>query len=190
MDDAGPPGDCTGRTDSTGERLLVGGPEHRVIVLVAYDPAWPARFAAERDTIVRALGQTAVRVEHVGSTSVPGLTAKPVVDVLLTVPDVEDEQGYVPALAVAGYELRVREPGHRMVRTPTLDVHVHVYTDGSAGAQEMLTFRDRLRTSATDRELYARTKAELARRDWPTMNHYAEAKTAVVREILGRAADS
>src|SRR6185437_16987618 len=103
---------------------LVGGREARAIVIADYDPAWPERFALERARIVTALGARAVAVEHVGSTAVPGLAAKPIVDVLVAVADPEADE-LRGALEAAGYELRVREPGHRMFRTPTLDVHVH-----------------------------------------------------------------
>jgi GrpB-like predicted nucleotidyltransferase (UPF0157 family) len=126
-------------------------------------------------------------VEHIGSTSVVGLAAKPIVDILLTVPGVDDEPSYLPALLAAGYVLRVRETGHRLLRTPELDVHLHVMTDGDPGAGAYLAFRDRLRACASDRDLYADTKRQLATRHWPTMNHYAEAKSDVVSQILGRA---
>ncbi|MFD6135788.1 GrpB family protein [Isoptericola sp. NPDC056618] len=166
---------------------LVGGIEKREIVLVEPDPAWPARFARERERIVAALGPTAVRVDHVGSTSVPGLAAKPIVDIDVSVPDVEDEDAYLPALLVAGYELRVREPGHRLVRTPERDVHVHVCAAGGDWERSHLLFRDRLRHDADDRAAYAALKRELAARDWPSMNHYADAKGGLIAEITARA---
>ena len=90
------------------EAFLVGGPERRDVVLVDYDPGWPARFTAEQATIRAALGAGALRIEHIGSTAVPGLVAKPVIDVLVAVADVEDEAAYLPALERAGYVLRVR----------------------------------------------------------------------------------
>ena len=157
------------------ESFLVGGPEKRDIVLVPYDPDWPARFLDHRARIVDALGATCRRLEHVGSTAVPGLTAKPIIDILVTVADVDDESSYLPALERAGYVLRVREPGHGMVRTPELDVHVHVWDHDSPEAEALVEFRDRLRRSSESRDLYAATKQALAARDWPTMNHYADA---------------
>lgn len=105
---------------------LIGEVEKRDIVIASYDPAWPQRFLVERSRITRALGDTASAVEHIGSTSVPGLAAKPVIDILVTVPDVTAEEQYVAPLVAAGYRLRVREPAHRMLRTPERDVHVHV----------------------------------------------------------------
>jgi GrpB-like predicted nucleotidyltransferase (UPF0157 family) len=132
-----------------------------------------------------------VTVEHIGSTSVPGLAAKPIVDVLLVVEDSGDEASYLPALEGAGYVLRVREPGfeeHRMLRAPAKDVHLHVYSVGSPEIGRYLLLRERLREDEEDRELYARTKRELARRDWPSMQQYAEAKTEVIEGIISRAA--
>lgn len=166
---------------------LVGGPEHRDIVLVEYDAQWPVRFEQEQMKLWYALRTEALRVEHVGSTSVPGLVAKPIVDILVVLADVEDEDRYLPALDRAGYLLRVREPGHRMLRTPELDVHVHLWPEDAPEVEATLAFRDRLRADSNDRELYATTKRELARQDWPSMNHYAEAKTDVITAILGRA---
>ncbi len=166
---------------------LLGGIERRDIVIVAYDAGWPRRFEEERDRIVAALGLRAVTVDHIGSTSVPGLAAKPIVDIDLTVAEVGDEAGYLPDLLSAGYELRVREPGHRMVRTPVRDVHVHVTPAGSDWVRRDLLFRDRLRCDPADREAYAALKRQLAQRDWPDMNAYADAKTELIQEILGRA---
>ncbi len=108
----------------------------------------------------------------------------------MVVQDSSDEASYLPALIAAGYELRVREPGfheHRMLRTPARDTHVHVYSRGCAEVRRYLLFRDRLRSDAADRELYALTKRELSTRDWPSMDAYATAKTGVVEAILGRA---
>jgi GrpB-like predicted nucleotidyltransferase (UPF0157 family) len=171
--------------------VLVGAPAEQVpVVLVEYDQTWPQRFDREQGSIEGALGRRALSVEHIGSTSVPGLVAKPIIDICLVVEDSSDEPAYVPDLEAAGYELRVREPDwheHRMLRTAARDVHVHVFTVGSPEIDRHLAFRDWLRTNKGDRELYASTKRELAERDWPTMQHYAEAKTDVVEAILVRA---
>ncbi len=128
-------------------------------------------------------------VEHIGSTSVPGLAAKPIVDMLLTVADVTAEAAYVPALESVGFELRVREPHHRMLRTPARDVHLHVYEPDRAEVRDYLDLRDWLRVDAADRELYAATKRRLAQQSWRDMNDYAEAKSEVIRDVLGRARD-
>ncbi|RBY79707.1 GrpB family protein [Blastococcus sp. TF02A-26] len=169
------------------DSVLIGGREPVTIVVTDPDPEWPARFRAVRDRIRAALGSAALDVEHIGSTSVPGLAAKPIVDVLVVVADVEDEPAYLPALEDAGFVLRVREPEHRMVRTPGRDVHVHLYAAGHRAIADYLDLRDWLRHDRADRELYARTKRDLARRPWSDMNDYADAKTDVIREVLQRA---
>jgi GrpB-like predicted nucleotidyltransferase (UPF0157 family) len=167
--------------------VLIGGRERREIVIAEPDPAWPVRFRAERDRIAAALGERALRIEHIGSTSVPGLAAKPIVDVQVRVADPDDEPAFVPALEAAGYVLRVREPGHRMLRTPALDVHVHIRRDGDPAADRDLAFRDRLRASPADRAAYERLKRELATREWGDMNEYASAKGPLIEAILARA---
>src|SRR5665213_3650344 len=134
----------------------------------------------------RPLARRRSGIEHIGSTAVPGLAAKPIIDVLVTVADIEDEPRYLPALQRAGYVLRVREPGHRMVRTPGLEVHVHIWPDGDPAVTAYLAFRNRLRSSIADRDLYAVTKRRLAQQDWPTMDHYADAKSDVILQILSR----
>ena len=166
---------------------LIGGVEKRDIKVVPPDPTWPAKFAVERETIVTALGVKAVRVDHIGSTSVPGLAAKPIIDIGLSVLDVDREEDYLPDLIAAGYQLRVREPGHRMVRTPDLGVHVHVCTAGSDWERRQLLFRDWLRYDQSDRAAYNSLKNQLAQEDWPDMNAYAEAKGPLITEITARA---
>lgn len=166
------------------DAFLIGGPEHREILLVPYDSSWPAHYEAQRQRIKAALGATARRIEHIGSTAVPGLLAKPILDVLVVIGDVEDEAAYLAPLEAVGYVLRVREPGHRMLRTVDLGVHVHLWSEGAPAIEWHLAFRDRLRVSGEDRDRYAATKRELAARDWPTMNHYADAKTDVIQQIL------
>ena len=167
--------------------VLIGGREPVTITVTDYDDDWPVRFARLRDLVEAALGSRALTVEHIGSTSVPGLAAKPIVDMLLTVASVEDEDAYVPALEDAGFVLRVREPGHRMLRTPGKDVHLHVYEPASQAVVDYLDLRDWLRESAADRALYESTKRDLAERTWFDMNDYADAKSDVVLDILGRA---
>jgi GrpB-like predicted nucleotidyltransferase (UPF0157 family) len=173
--------------------FIIGEIEPQAIVIADYDPAWPERFQREKAKILTALGEAALSVEHIGSTSVPGLAAKPIVDILLVVEDSGAEGSYLPALEEAGYVLRVREPDfdeHRMFRTPEKDVHVHVYSAASGEIRRYLLLRDHLRENEADRELYASTKRELACRDWPSVDHYADAKTEVVEGILVRAATS
>src|ERR671920_309868 len=147
-------------SDEPLETGLIGGTEKREIRIVDYDPDWPKKFETHAGRIADALGGSALRIEHVGSTSVPGLAAKPIIDILVVVPDSSDESAYLPRLEAAGYVLRVREPDwneHRMFRTPEQDVHVHVYTAGCPEVERHLTFRDRLRHDADDRRRYERT---------------------------------
>jgi GrpB-like predicted nucleotidyltransferase (UPF0157 family) len=166
---------------------LLGGTEKREIRIVSHDPAWSERFARERRRIVAALDDIAMRVDHIGSTSVPGLAAKPIVDIDLSVPDVESEQEYLPQLEAAGYVLRVRQRGHRLVRTAERDVHVHICDAGSAWERRHLLFRDWLRVNAEDREAYESLKRELTRSEWADMNRYADAKGPLIAEIIERA---
>jgi GrpB-like predicted nucleotidyltransferase (UPF0157 family) len=161
------------------------------ITLAGYDPRWPVLFAREDARIRAALGGRAVAVEHVGSTAVPGLAAKPIIDILLAVPDSSDEPAYVPALQRAGYVLRAREPGwfeHRMFNGPDTDINLHVFTAGAAEIDRMLLFRDWLRANDADRAAYLEVKRDLAGRTWRHVQHYADAKTAIVEQILARAA--
>lgn len=176
-----------GERDAYLDQVLVGGRERRRIVIIDYDPAWPARFELERDRVRRALGPVALRIEHIGSTAVPGLGAKPIVDLLVVVEDPDDDATLVPPMEAAGYELRVREPAHRMFRTPERDVHVHFWRNGTPDVERQLRFRDRLRESAEDRRAYEQLKRELASREWADMNHYADAKGELIDAILAGA---
>jgi GrpB-like predicted nucleotidyltransferase (UPF0157 family) len=169
---------------------LIGGPEKREIIICDYDPCWPQKFAEHARRIRGAVGPATLRIEHIGSTSVPGLAAKPIIDILLVVENSADERTYLPQLERAGYVLRVREPDfheHRMFRTQNRDMHIHIFSRGSVEIERYLTFRDRLRTNVADRQLYETTKRKLAAQDWPDMNAYADAKTAVIEAITARA---
>jgi GrpB-like predicted nucleotidyltransferase (UPF0157 family) len=165
-------------------------PQNAPIALADYDPDWPALFAREAAHIRSALGGRAVQVEHAGSTSVPGLAAKPIIDIVLAVPDSSDEQAYVPALEAAGYVLRAQEPGwfeHRMFKGPDTDINLHVFAVGAAEIDRMLLFRDWLRAHDADRDAYLEVKRDLAKRTWRHVQHYADAKTAIVEQIIARA---
>ena len=160
------------------------------ILIVDYDSQWPELFRREAGRIRTALGRRALQVEHIGSTSVPGLAAKPIIDVLLVVADSADEEAYVPALASAGYLLRIREPDwyeHRMFKGPDTEVNLHVFSSGCKEIDRHLMFRDWLRRNAADRDLYARTKLALSRQKWKDVQDYADAKTEVIGEIIARA---
>lgn len=169
------------------DRVLIGGREPVSITVVEYDQQWPQHFHKNAEQIRAVLGARALNIEHVGSTAVPGLAAKPIIDMLLTVDDVTDEASYVPALQSVGFVLRVREDDHRMLRTPARDVHLHVLEVSHPEVTNMLVFRDWLRTSEADRQLYADTKNRLAGQQWVDMNEYADAKADVVQQILARA---
>jgi GrpB-like predicted nucleotidyltransferase (UPF0157 family) len=169
------------------DRVLVGGRERRQIAVVDYDPSWPDRFQRHKTRITAALGPTARRIEHIGSTAVPDLAAKPIVDIVVAIDNMGDDTSYGPALERAGYVLRVREEGHQMFRTPELDVHIHIWPDESAEITRHLLFRDWLRFDLGDRRAYEELKRSLAQRDWEDMNHYANAKTALIADIMVRA---
>lgn len=165
-------------------------PSSGPIVLADYDPQWPRLFDREEARIRTALEERALQVEHTGSTSVPGLAAKPIVDIVLVVTDSTDEAEYVPALEAATYKLRIREPDwfeHRLLKGLEPAVNLHVFSAGCPEVERMLLFRDHLRRDAADRELYEQTKRELARREWKYVQHYADAKSEVVQQILARA---
>lgn len=164
-----------------------------MIHIVDYDPHWPARFVREATAIRSVLGERALRLEHVGSTSVPDLPAKPIIDIVLVVADSAKEDDYAAALDKAGYKIHVREPEwheHRMFKGPASDVHLHIFSAGCPEIDQMLAFRDWLRISPRDREFYASAKRELARHEWKHMQDYADAKTPVVQEILSRMRNS
>jgi GrpB-like predicted nucleotidyltransferase (UPF0157 family) len=174
------------RAATIGELTPLAG----LIYIADYDPEWPRLFEREATRIRAALSDQIVLLEHVGSTSVPGLAAKPRIDILLIVPNSADEPTYVPALEAAGCVLRIREPHwheHRVFKGPDMDINLHVFSPGSPEIERMLLFRDWLRSNAPDRQLYERTKRELARREWKYVQNYADAKTEVVEEILKRA---
>ena len=161
------------------------------VILVDPDPAWPAMFARESERIRVALGDRATLIEHVGSTSVPGLVAKPCIDILLVVADAGDDAAYVPDLQRAGYVLRISEEvdgwgPHRVFKGPEVNVNLHVLSTGSPEIERFLTFRDWLRAHPEDRDRYAAAKRELAGRHWRHMQEYADAKSDVVGEIFAR----
>jgi len=169
-----------------GEPWRADGP----ITIVEYDAAWPGLYEREAERIRGALGDRARLLEHAGSTSVPGLAAKPIIDIVLAVADSSDEDAYVPALEAAGYVLRIREPDwyeHRLFKGPDTNVNLHVFSEGCEEIARMLGFRDHIRLNDADRDLYERTKRELAAREWEFVQDYADAKTEVVKEIVARA---
>jgi GrpB-like predicted nucleotidyltransferase (UPF0157 family) len=165
-------------------------PLDSTIYLAPYDPAWPSLFTRLAKQVRAALGDNLLLLEHVGSTSVPGLSAKPIIDMVLAVADSRDESSYVPPLEEKGYTLRIREPDwyeHRLLKAPDVRGNLHVFCDGCQEIERMLLFRDWLRTHPDDRLLYEEAKRELAARTWKYTQNYADAKSEVVEEILARA---
>jgi len=184
---------------SAGERRIraatIGEPQRLdgQIELCAYNVTWPRLYDREAQRVIAALGRQVLRLEHVGSTSVPGLPAKPIIDMLLVVADSGREDAYVPPMEAAGYVLRIREPDwyeHRLFKGPDTNINLHVFSAGCVEIERMLGFRDHLRSSQTDRALYAETKRELASRHWNYVQEYADAKTEVVEAIIARASDT
>jgi GrpB-like predicted nucleotidyltransferase (UPF0157 family) len=174
------------RAVTIGEPVRVDG----VIELRAYDPQWPVQYEIEAEGVRAVLSARALRVEHVGSTSVPGLAAKPIIDMLLVVADSSAEADYVPSMEGAGYTLRIREPDwyeHRLFKGPLANINLHVFSAGCPEIPRMIDFRDHLRVDAGDRDLYQLTKQELAARQWRYVQEYADAKTEVIEAIAARA---
>ena len=139
------------------------------------------------------MGAGAIVLEHVGSTSIPGVSAKPIIDILLAVADSSDEDAYVPALTAQGYRLHLREPDweqHRLMKGEAPMVNLHVFTAGSGEINRMLAFRDRCRTHPEELQLYEETKQRLSAQVWRHVQHYANAKGEVVEAIIGRALGS
>lgn len=162
----------------------------REVILVQHDPAWPSVFARLRNRIVDALGAYAIEVHHVGSTSVPGLVAKPIIDIVLVVADPTDEPGYAQPLEESGFTLHAREPEwweHRIFKCTSPPANLHVFGAECPEVANMLAFRDHLRRNGADRALYEQVKHDLATRRWERVQDYADAKTDVVSEIMGRA---
>jgi GrpB-like predicted nucleotidyltransferase (UPF0157 family) len=165
-------------------------PLNGTIYLAPYDPAWPSLFGQLKVEIQQALGDNVLLLEHVGSTSVPGLSAKPIIDMVLAVADSSNEASYVGPLEPKGYTLRIREPDwyeHRLLKSPKANGNLHVFARGCEEIGQMLLFRDWLRKHADERLLYEEVKRALAARTWKYTQNYADAKAEVVRAILARA---
>ena len=166
---------------------LVGGAEAVKLELQSYDERWAGSYLEHRRRISAAPTAGKIGIQHIGSTSIPGLAAKPIIDIVVTVDDITAEEDYLDALLAAGYELRVREPGHRLVRTPARDVHVHLFEHDDPAVDDYILLRDHLRSDAEDRSLYENTKRRLLSQRWDDMNDYADAKTDVIVAIKARA---
>jgi GrpB-like predicted nucleotidyltransferase (UPF0157 family) len=175
----------------------------RKVEIVDYDPAWAKLFAELSDVVGRALGDLALAIEHVGSTSVPGLAAKPIVDLIVVIPSRDLLPAVIPCLATLGYEHEgdLGVTGREAFRRPSTDVprdgggrerprhHLYVCAQDSQELARMLAFRDVLRQNPAQADAYAQLKQELARRYPYDVNAYAEAKTDFVEGILTQALD-
>lgn len=174
------------------KNVTLGEPSihNQKIELEEYDINWPILFQTEAKKILAALEDKALQIEHVGSTSVPELCAKPIIDILLLVKDAADEESYTKALESAGYILRIREPEwfeHRMFKRNMPTVNLHVFSQDCEEAKRMLAFREWLRENKEDCDLYANTKRQLAKQVWKYVQDYADAKTQIVQNIMERA---
>jgi GrpB-like predicted nucleotidyltransferase (UPF0157 family) len=169
-----------------GEHQQLNGTIH----LAPHNPAWPRIFIQLKNRIQEGLENDLLLLEHVGSTSVPGLSAKPIIDMVLAVPDSTHEAAYVNRLMKKGFVLRVREPDwyeHRLLKCSYIKANLHVFSDGCEEIGRMLQFRDWLCNHEDDRLLYEETKRALAARTWKYTQNYADAKSKVIEEILARA---
>lgn len=180
-------------TDAELAAIHVNGasaPHNATVDLAPYDAAWPAQYATEAAKVRAALGDGALVLEHVGSTSIPGMAAKPIIDIVLGVAASADEASYVPALTAQGYALHIREPDwheHRLMKGADPKVNLHIFTAGDHEITRMTAFRDRCRSHPEELALYLSTKRELASRTWRHVQHYANAKAEVVEAIIARA---
>lgn len=171
---------------------MLGAERADPIEVVEDDPLWPERFEEMRARLAAALGSTAIRIEHVGSTAVPGLAAKPVVDIQVSVPDVEDEPAYREAIESCGFALRYCEPGHRYFRPPRPLPrlwHIHVCAVGGEWERVHLLFRDYLRCHPVAVKRYAVMKREMAVVHRNESIAYTDAKSPLIDEMLVRAED-
>jgi len=174
------------RAVTVGSPARLDGP----IVLEDYNEDWRAWFDEEASALRSILGDRVLSLEHVGSTSVPGLCAKPVIDMVLVVRDSSDENAYIAPLQAHGYTLRIREPDwhqHRVLKGPQHNINLHVFSEGCAEVVRMVSFRDWLRRNPEDRDHYEKAKRDLARRSWGYVQEYADAKSEVVEAIIARA---
>jgi GrpB-like predicted nucleotidyltransferase (UPF0157 family) len=160
------------------------------VKIVSYDPEWPRKYEQQSAMVRRELGAAALAIDHVGSTSVPGLSAKATLDIILTVDDSSREDTYAPALIAAGFSIAVREPEwfeHRMFKYLEPATNLHVFSLGCPEIERMKRFRDWLCANEGDRNLYEQTKLKLSAAEWKFMQDYADAKAHVVSEIMKRA---
>ena len=180
------------KTEERLRRVTLGSREthNDTIYLAEFDPGWALDFAKLKREISGALGEKVLLLEHVGSTSIQGLAAKPIIDLLLMVEDSRIEQDYVPPLENIGYVLRIRETDwheHRLLKTPQPFGNLHVFSRGCEEVERMILFRDWLEANPEDRILYEKEKRRLAAKKWKYTQEYADAKSEIVTKIMERA---
>jgi GrpB-like predicted nucleotidyltransferase (UPF0157 family) len=162
------------------------------VIIEDYDPRWPEQFESLRARICRALGLLAVAVEHVGSTAVPGLAAKPIIDLDVLLRDPGDLAEAIARLAGLGYAHRgdLGVPGREAFKAPPDEFPHHLYAcmPDSREYRRHLAFRDHLRCHPEDAKEYASLKRKLAAEFGPDREGYSQAKTEFVKKILGQAA--
>ena len=158
------------------------------IYLVPYDPSWPARFTEERAALAQVLSPwLAGPIEHIGSTAVPGLVAKPVIDIMAAVASLDASRPALAALEALHYVYFPWRPEFHWLCKPSDDVrthHLHLVPFGSALWHERLRFRDRLRSDAGVAAEYAALKLALAARYEFDREAYTDAKEPFVRRVL------
>lgn len=172
--------------DPLDSHFVNGVPPVESVTVVAYDPAWPEIYSTLVASIKKDLGSNLLQIDHIGSTAVPGLAAKPVIDIDLTVADAADEKNYLLALENLGYKLIVREPrfhGHRLFHYDNPRVNLHVFTQDNPETIRHLLFRDWLRQSEEDRQLYASAKLEAIKGCDLDIQRYHENKRKIVHDI-------
>jgi GrpB-like predicted nucleotidyltransferase (UPF0157 family) len=167
---------------------------NRQIVVIDYDPNWPSLYEQEKDRIAAALGEGVVQIEHIGSTSVPGLAAKPIIDIAVGVADFEEARAYVPIIESLGYTY---EPGFEAdlperrffwKGLPSRHTyHIHMAEPGSLEWIKPILFRDYLRAHPAEARQYQALKRKLALRYGSDMEAYVKGKTEFVRSILSKA---
>jgi len=172
------------------DAAVVGSSRPGSVHVVPYDDSWLDRASALMAEINAVLGDRVLELEHVGSTSVPGLAAKPVLDLGLVVADPADEAAYVPALEPLDLLLHIREPDweeHRMLTRPDRSVNLHVFGPTSPEPRRVILFRDWLRTHPDDREAYGALKTALADQGFERVMDYNNHKAELVYDIYEKA---
>lgn len=184
------PSPLPSRGENHSEPEVASGLVNGRVTIVPHDPKWPYLFRREADRIRQVLGDRVLLIEHVGSTAVPDLDAKPCIDIQMAVTDPEDQSTYLPALEEIGYGWVTRFPGrheHRLLKGSRVNVNLYVFPEGSAGLESMRLLRDHLIEDSEARERYAAFKRELGERRWERIQDYVEAKNEIVTELLADA---